>query len=101
MCDDTRKALQEITRVSPRRLLCGIAYDGVKKVLDAVVLNTARLGEELLHMSQKTGMSVEALYALKNSAELNNVSLGELNIVIGALSRNIFKARKKAGHGQV
>lgn len=103
--DDTRKAMQEITssfqgfaaKVSVANYAIRSSYQTVRDVLDKVVLSTARLGEELLRMSQTTGMSAGELYALKNVAERSNVSLGDLGQVFNNLSRNIFEARNSAG----
>jgi len=103
--NDTRKAIQEVVssfqgmaaKISVLNYAIRSSYQGVKEVLDVVVFRTARLGEELLIMSQKTGMGVQAIYDLKNTAELSNISLGELNVLINVLSRNIFEARNRAG----
>ncbi|MDN3515371.1 MAG: hypothetical protein NG747_13365 [Candidatus Brocadia sp.] len=103
--NNTNKAIQEATssfqgmaaKISLLNYSIRSSYQTVKEGLDIVVLRIARLGEELLQMSQKTGMSVQELYALKNTAELSNISLGELSMVFSALSRNIFEARNRAG----
>lgn len=103
--NDTRKALQEITasfqsfaaKFAVLNYSFQAAWNGTRKVLDVVALNTARVGDELLKMSQKTGIGVEELYRLKTIAELSNVGLGEMTLAIGALSRNLAEAKEKAG----
>lgn len=103
--NDTRKALQEITS-SFQGVIAKIAawnysirsgFTLVQKALDVVVLSTVRVGDELYKMSQKTGISVEELYRLKSVAELSDISLGEMSMSLGVLSRNLFEARERGG----
>lgn len=63
----------------------------------ALAKTTANAGEELLKMHEKTGISVEELYALKKVAALSNISLGDLSVSLKILSQHIIEARTKAG----
>lgn len=103
--NDTRKALEEI-KSSFQGVVAKIAawnysfqagFHLTKKALDLVVLSTVKVGDELYKMSQMTGIGVEELYRLKSIAELSDVSLDEMSVALGALSRNLFEAREKAG----
>lgn len=103
--NDTRKAIQEVTaslqlvavKFAAWNHSINFAYQRTKQVLDIVVLSAVRAGDELYKMSQKTGIGVEELYRLKSIAELSDVSLSEMSASLGALSRNLFEAREKAG----
>lgn len=103
--NDTRKALEEI-KSSFQGVVAKIAawnysfqagFHLTKKALDLVVLSTVKVGDELYKMSQMTGIGVEELYRLKSIAELSDVSLDQMSVALGALSRNLFEAREKAG----
>lgn len=103
--NDTRKALQEITssfqgmvaKFAAWNYSLQSAFRVAEKALNVVVLQAVNVGDELYKMSQKTGISVEELYRLKSIAELSDVSLDEMGITLGALSRNLFEAKTKAG----
>lgn len=66
----------------------------------ALMQKTANTGEELLRMKQKTGMTVEELYNLKQVAEFSDISLGDLDLRLKDLARNLFEARNKAGEAR-
>lgn len=65
----------------------------VTGALFALQKYTANVGEELLKMKEKTGISVEELYSLKKVAELSDISLSTLGIGLKILSQNIIEAR--------
>lgn len=65
----------------------------VTGALFALQKYTANVGEELLKMKEKTGISIEELYGLKKVAELSDISLSTLGIGLKTLSQNIIEAR--------
>lgn len=107
--NDTREAIEEIkssfqsfaAKFAVWNYSFQAAWNGARKALDVAALSTARVGDELLKMSQKTGIGVEELYRLKSVAELSNVGLGEMTLAIGALSRNLAEAKEKAGDARM
>lgn len=65
--------------------------------LFALAKHTANVGEELLRLKEKTGISTEELYSWKKALELNESSLGSFSVAIKILSSNIIEARSNAG----
>lgn len=57
--------------------------------LSEFVMKSAELGEEMIRTSQKTGIAVEALSALKFAAETNGVSFDNLQTGLKKLSASI------------
>ncbi len=58
---------------------------------------TAELGVQLEVLSQKTGLTVEALSRLKYAAEIAHVSVEELSIGLQRLARGMEEAEKGTG----
>lgn len=65
----------------------------VTGALFALQKYTANVGEELLKMKEKTGISIEELYGLKKVAELSDISLSTLGVGLKILAQNIIEAR--------
>lgn len=65
----------------------------VTGALFALTKHTANVGESLLKLKEKTGISIEELYSLKKLAELSDISLSELGVSFKNLSQNIIEAR--------
>eukprot|EP00919_Chromeraceae_sp_WS-2016_P001595 GHVR01003824.1.p1 GENE.GHVR01003824.1~~GHVR01003824.1.p1 ORF type:complete len:580 (-),score=42.36 GHVR01003824.1:89-1828(-) len=63
--------------------------------LYAIAQRTANLGDELLKMHEKTGISVEELYSLKKVAEMADSSIGEMSVSLKFLSQNLVEAKDK------
>ncbi len=68
--------------------------------LFALQKHAANVGEELLKMNERTGISVEALYSLKKVLELDNLSLGDLSVSLKFLSQKLVEARTEAGQAR-
>ncbi|HEV8642377.1 MAG TPA: phage tail tape measure protein [Methylomirabilota bacterium] len=65
--------------------------------LAAITKSTANAGDQLAKMSQKVGVSVEDLSALKHAANLSDVSLEQLQVGLGRLARNMSDASMGSG----
>lgn len=65
----------------------------VTGALFALTKHTANVGESLLKLKEKTGVSIEELYSLKKLAELSDISLSELGNSFKFLAQNIIEAR--------
>ncbi len=106
--NDTQKGIQDATsalqslsiKVSAFNYAIQSSYNLAKDALDKVVFSVADMGDELYKMSQRTGMAVEELYALKNVAQLSNINLGDLRMTFSALARSMFEARTQAGESR-
>jgi hypothetical protein len=86
----------------------GIAF-GAKQIADFVsstVAGVAQAGDELDELSQKLGVSAQALQELAPIAEKNGASMGDLAVGLRTLSRNAVEASKgskemRAGFSQL
>src|SRR5687767_11314877 len=102
---DSAKLEQDLGRAVQQAATLGTAIGtvlgqainaGVSKLVHMV--NTAiETGDELNKLSQKTGMSVEALSELRVAAELSNVSIGALKIGVRQLYEHLSQAGQKDG----
>ena len=72
----------------------------VTGALFALQKHAANIGEELLKMNERTGISIEELYSLKKVLELDNLSLGDLSISLKFLSQKLVEARTEAGQAR-
>ncbi|MEO6147178.1 MAG: phage tail tape measure C-terminal domain-containing protein [Sulfuriferula sp.] len=63
-----------------------------------MIKGTLEAADNLGKMSQKVGVSVEALSALKYSATLSDVSLQQLGIGLEKLSKNMLATAQGSGH---
>jgi lambda family phage tail tape measure protein len=63
-----------------------------------MVKGTIEAADQLGKMSQKVGVSVEALSALQYSAKLSDVSLQQLGTGMEKLSKNMLAVEQGAGH---
>ncbi|GJQ23571.1 hypothetical protein BIY37_04810 [Candidatus Brocadia sapporoensis] len=103
--NNTNKALQEITSsfqgLAAKVAVWNYSFQSVAgnigKAYDLLLAKTVATGDALYKMSQRTGMSVEALYELKSVAESSDIGFDEMGMAIGALSRNLLEAKTKAG----
>ncbi len=65
-----------------------------------MIKGTIEAADQLGKMSQKVGVSVEALSALKYSASLSDVSLEQLGIGLEKLSKNMLSTIQGTGNAQ-
>lgn len=82
-----------LARIGPAGLIAGGAIAGLTFGLTRLVTPVAEAGEELNKLAQKTGVSVEALSALRYAAELSDVSSESLTKALRKLSVALFDAK--------
>ena len=82
-----------LSRIGPAGLIAGGAIDGLTFGLSRLVFPVADVGEELNKLAQKTGVSVEALSALRYAADLSDVSSESLTKALRKLSVSLFDAK--------
>jgi hypothetical protein len=85
------KLQQSATQLS--NVLGGIAAGGFVASLGAMVRSTINLADQLNKLSQRTGFTVESLSAIKNAAELADVSTEEFTGGIRRLNLALVEAQ--------
>jgi lambda family phage tail tape measure protein len=88
-----------LARLGPAGLIAGAAIAGLGAGFTALVLPVAQVGDELFKLSQKTGVSVEALAALRYAADLSDVSSEGLTKALQKLSVAMFDTRVNGVEG--
>jgi hypothetical protein len=83
--NQTVRSVQNIFMGLSLALAGGEAFEGM-------IEKTAELGVELEKASQKTGIEVERLSALKFAADQSHVSFEEFSTAVQRFSRNVFEA---------
>jgi hypothetical protein len=91
------KTGEEAMRAASRVALIAGAAAGVAGALFAMTKKIADTEVELLAMSQKVGISVESLSALKFAAQLSDVSLESLGVGLKNLSKHMQEAQQGTG----
>jgi lambda family phage tail tape measure protein len=77
-------------KLGPAGLLAGASIAALGVGITALVMPVARVGDEFFKLSQKTGVSVEALTALDYAAKLSDVSTEGLTKALQKLSVAMF-----------
>ena len=88
-----------LSRLGPAGLIAGASIAGIGYGLTQLILPVAETGEELNKLAQKTGVSVEALSALKYAAELSDVTTEGLTKGLKHLSTALFDTKVKGDEG--
>lgn len=88
-----------LSRLGPAGLIAGASIAGIGYGLTQLILPVAETGEELNKLAQKTGVSVEALSALKYAAELSDVTTEGLTKGLKRLSTALFDTKVKGDEG--
>lgn len=88
-----------LSRLGPAGLIAGASIAGIGYGLAQLILPVAETGEELNKLAQKTGVSVEALSALKYAAELSDVTTEGLTKGLKHLSTALFDTKVKGDEG--
>jgi len=86
-------------KLGPAGLLAGASIAALGLGITALVMPVARVGDEFFKLSQKTGVSVEALTALDYAAKLSDVSTEGLTKALQRLSVALFDSRFEGGEG--
>jgi lambda family phage tail tape measure protein len=77
-------------KLGPAGLLAGASIAALGVSITALVMPVARVGDEFFKLSQKTGVSVEALTALDYAAKLSDVSTEGMTKALQKLSVAMF-----------
>lgn len=77
-------------KLGPAGLLAGASIAALGVGITALVMPVARVGDEFFKLSQKTGVSVEALTALDYAAKLSDVSTEGMTKALQKLSVAMF-----------
>lgn len=86
-------------KLGPAGLIAGASIAALGVGITALVLPVARVGDEFFKLSQKTGVSVEALTALDYAAKLSDVSTEGLTKGLQRLSVALFDSRFEGAEG--
>ena len=86
-------------KLGPAGLIAGASIAAFGVGITALVMPVARVGDEFFKLSQKTGVTVEALTALDYAAKLSDVSTEGLTKALQRLSVALFDSRFEGGEG--
>ncbi len=86
-------------KLGPAGLIAGASIAALGVGMTALVLPVARVGDEFFKLSQKTGVSVEALTALDYAAKLSDVTTEGLTKALQKLSIAMFDSRFEGAEG--
>ena len=86
-------------KLGPAGLIAGASIAALGGGITALVMPVARVGDEFFKLSQKTGVSVEALTALDYAAKLSDVSTEGLTKALQKLSVAMFDTQINGEEG--
>ncbi len=86
-------------KLGPAGLIAGASIAALSVGITALVMPVARVGDEFFKLSQKTGVSVEALTALDYSAKLSDVTTEGLTKALQKLSVAMFDTQVNGEEG--
>lgn len=86
-------------KLGPAGLIAGASIAALGVGVTALVMPVARVGDEFFKLSQKTGVSVEALTALDYAAKLSDVSTEGLTKALQRLSVAMFDSQLEGAEG--
>jgi lambda family phage tail tape measure protein len=86
-------------KLGPAGLIAGASIAALGVGMSALVMPVARVGDEFLKLSQKTGVSVEALTALDYAAKLSDVTTEGLTKALQKLSVAMFETQVNGQEG--
>jgi hypothetical protein len=86
-------------KLGPAGLIAGASIAALGVGITALVMPVARVGDEFFKLSQKTGVSVEALTALDYAAKLSDVSTEGLTKALQKLSVAMFDSQVNGEEG--
>ena len=86
-------------KLGPAGLIAGASIAALGVGITALVMPVARVGEEFFKLSQKTGVSVEALTALDYAAKLSDVTTEGLTKALQKLSVAMFDTQVNGDEG--
>lgn len=86
-------------KLGPAGLIAGASIAALGVGMSALVMPVARVGDEFFKLSQKTGVSVEALTALDYAAKLSDVTTEGLTKALQKLSVAMFDTQVNGQEG--
>lgn len=86
-------------KLGPAGLIAGASIAALGVGMTALVMPVARVGDEFFKLSQKTGVSVEALTALDYAAKLSDVTTEGLTKALQKLSVAMFDTQVNGQEG--
>lgn len=86
-------------KLGPAGLMAGASIAALGVGITALVMPVARVGDEFFKLSQKTGVSVEALTALDYAAKLSDVTTEGLTKALQKLSIAMFDTQVNGDEG--
>ena len=86
-------------KLGPAGLIAGASIAALGVGITALVMPVARVGDEFFKLSQKTGVSVEALTALDYAARLSDVSAERLSKALQKLAIAMFDSQFGGAEG--
>ncbi len=86
-------------KLGPAGLIAGASIAALGVGITALVMPVARVGDEFFKLSQKTGVSVEALTALDYAAKLSDVTTEGLSKALQKLSVAMFDTQVNGDEG--
>ena len=86
-------------KLGPAGLIAGASMAALGVGMTALVMPVARVGDEFFKLSQKTGVSVEALTALDYAAKLSDVTTEGLTKALQKLSVAMFDTQVNGQEG--
>ncbi|CAN1551667.1 Bacteriophage tail tape measure, C-terminal [Burkholderiaceae bacterium] len=86
-------------KLGPAGLIAGASIAALGVGITALVMPVARVGDEFFKLSQKTGVSVEALTALDYAAKLSDVTTEGLTKALQKLSIAMFDTQVNGDEG--
>ncbi len=86
-------------KLGPAGLIAGASIAALGVGITALVMPVARVGDEFFKLSQKTGVSVEALTALDYAAKLSDVTTEGLTKALQKLSVAMFDTQVNGEEG--
>lgn len=94
--DDSRAKLSQFASdIAATGAIIGAAITAAYGAVALGINNTLKSMDELNKQSQKIGIPVEQLSALKLAADLSDVSMEQLGVGVGKLSKNMVEAAGK------
>lgn len=99
---DTQQGFKSVTGViqTATKALVAFGAAGIARQIARMINDTARRGDELLKLSQRTGLTVEALNGLTQAAALADVSQEQLSVGLRQLSKNLLDTTRGTGEAK-
>ena len=103
MNDDLNKAKGNIGSFASavKKLFAGIGVAILTKKLSSMIVETAKMADEMIKTSQRIGVAVETLSSLKYAADLSGIAFAQLNTGLRLFATNLFDASRGMGEAKI